>query len=178
MKAWGGRFSGESDPLASEFGRSIQVDRELALDDLAASIAHVRGLWRARLLTPSELATLIGGLHALEEEVRPGRSPWDHDLEDVHLNLEMALVARVGTGGPEGPHRPVAQRPGDDRPAALAAASRRRAGRRRDRTSSARSSTSGGASATTVMPGYTHVQPAQPVLPGAPPAGLRGDAGA
>ena len=62
MKAWGGRFSEAPDALAAEFGRSIDVDRELALDDLAGSVAHVRGLGRAGLLTADEVEELIRGL--------------------------------------------------------------------------------------------------------------------
>ena len=54
MKAWGGRFSEAPDALAAEFGRSIEVDQELALEDLRGSIAHVGGLGRAGLLTADE----------------------------------------------------------------------------------------------------------------------------
>ena len=96
MKAWGGRFSEAPDASAAEFGRSIEVDAELALDDLRGSIAHVGGLERAGLLTPDEARTLIEGLHGLETEVVAGAIAWDPALEDVHLNLEMALAARIG----------------------------------------------------------------------------------
>ena len=52
MKAWGGRFGGSPDEASLAFGRSIEVDGELALDDVDASIAHVHGLERAGLITP------------------------------------------------------------------------------------------------------------------------------
>src|SRR6478735_8603030 len=97
MKAWGGRFSEAPDELAADFGRSIEVDAELALDDLRGSIAHVGGLARAGLLSPDEAAQLIGGLHGLEAEVLAGTIAWDPALEDVHLNLEMALAGRIGS---------------------------------------------------------------------------------
>ena len=62
MKAWGGRFSEAPDALAADFGRSIEVDAELALDDIAGSIAHVHGLERAGLLRADEVAALVEGL--------------------------------------------------------------------------------------------------------------------
>ncbi len=65
MRLWGGRFDDEPDARMADFTRSIEVDAELALDDIAGSIAHVRGLGRAGLLTDDEVATLEGGLAAL-----------------------------------------------------------------------------------------------------------------
>jgi argininosuccinate lyase len=163
MKAWGGRFSEQPDPRAAEFGRSIEVDQELALDDLAGSIAHVRGLGQAGLLTAEETETLVSGLRALESDVRSGRLEWDPALEDVHLNLEMALAARIGpvagklhTGRSRNDQvatdmrlwlrrRVIAM---DDALVGLERALVQVALREAD----------------AVMPGHTHVQPAQPVL--------------
>jgi len=65
MRVWGGRFGEANDERVAAFTRSIDVDRELAADDLAGSIAHVRGLARAGLITEAELATLIEGLNTL-----------------------------------------------------------------------------------------------------------------
>jgi len=96
MRVWGGRFGEENDLRVADFTRSIEVDRELAADDIAGSIAHVRGLARAGLLTVEELATLVDGLNALAEGVAAGSIEWDPALEDVHLNLEVALTERVG----------------------------------------------------------------------------------
>ena len=107
MRLWGGRFGEPSDPRAIEFGRSIEVDRELAQDDIAGSVAHVHGLGRAGILTADEVKTLISGLDALGADLEAGRIDWDPALEDVHLNrvAEPApvLVARgddhVAAGG-------------------------------------------------------------------------------
>ena len=96
MQLWGGRFSEANDELVAAYTASIDIDRELAADDLAGSVAHVRGLGRAGLLTEDEVATLVDGLTALAEDVAAGRVAWDPALEDVHLNLEHALVERVG----------------------------------------------------------------------------------
>jgi argininosuccinate lyase len=96
MKLWGGRFSEANDPLVADFTRSIEVDAALALDDLAGSIAHVRGLGRAGLLTADEVAALVDGLAGLRIEVEAGTLVWDPDLEDIHLNLEASLADRIG----------------------------------------------------------------------------------
>ena len=96
MRLWGGRFSEETDPRVADFTRSIDIDRELAVDDLVGSMAHVHGLGRAGLLTPAEVRTLVAGLDGLRAEVEAGTIAWDPALEDVHLNLEAALAARIG----------------------------------------------------------------------------------
>ena len=163
MKAWGGRFSEAPDALAAEFGRSIEVDQELALEDLAGSVAHVRGLGRAGLLTTEEVDELIRGLAVLDAEVRSGGFAWDPELEDVHMNLEMALGRVIG---------PVAGKlhTGRSRNDQVATDLRLWLRRRIDEldgrlldleralVSLARRESD------TVMPGHTHVQRAQPVL--------------
>jgi argininosuccinate lyase len=96
MRLWGGRFGEGNDPRVADFTRSIEIDQELADDDLVGSIAHVRGLGRAGLLTDDEVRALVAGLEALRHDVAAGRIEWDPTLEDVHLNLESALEARIG----------------------------------------------------------------------------------
>src|SRR5438034_9206862 len=98
---WGGRFEGETDPRAADFGRSIEVDQALATDDLRGSIAHVHGLAGAGILTTDEAETLIGGLRALLADVESRPIAWHHALEDVHLNLEPALARKTGPRGPD-----------------------------------------------------------------------------
>jgi argininosuccinate lyase len=163
VKAWGGRFVGESDPLAAEFSRSIDVDRELALDDIQGTIGHVRGLWRAGLLTPEETAALLEGLKALRELVASGRFAWDPDLEDVHLNLEMGLTAIVG---PVGGKVHTGRSRNDQVTTDLRLWSRRRVDQVDEAILGLERALVGVAlrEADTVMPGHTHVQPAQPVL--------------
>ena len=163
MRMWGGRFSGEMDPLVAEATQSIEVDRLLAPDDLEGSIAHVRGLERAGLLTTDESASLIGGLRALRVEVEAGLFAWDPALEDVHLNLEAALTAHVG---------PVAGKLHTGRSRNDQVALDLRLWLRRtvqeldgdmvglERVLVDRAERDGQA----IIPGMTHVQPAQPVL--------------
>src|SRR6476620_10051830 len=94
MRTWGGRFSGETDARVADFTRSIEIDAALAADDIAGSIAHVRGLGRAGILSPDDVETLVGGLTALAEDVAAGRIEWDGSLEDVHMNIEAALAVK------------------------------------------------------------------------------------
>ena len=163
MRLWGGRFADENDQRVADFTRSIELDRELAADDLAGSIAHVRGLGRAGLLTGDEVTALVGGLEALGEEVAAGTVEWDPALEDIHMNLEIALVDRIG---------PVAGKlhTGRSRNDQVATDLRlwlRRAIDRLDagivdfeRALVELAEREG----TAVLPGTTHIQPAQPVL--------------
>src|SRR5450755_3240824 len=96
MELWGGRFKEANDERLADFSRSIEIDRALADDDLVGSIAHVHGLAAAGLLSHDESATLVAGLDWLRAEVAAGTIAWDPTLEDIHLNLEAALGARIG----------------------------------------------------------------------------------
>jgi argininosuccinate lyase len=163
MRTWGGRFSGETDARVADFTRSIEIDAALAADDIAGSIAHVRGLGRAGILTPDEVTALVDGLAALAGDVAAGRLEWDPSLEDVHMNVEAALAARVG---------PLAGRLHTGRSRNDQVATDLRLWTRRaiddidgalvdfERALVSLSEREGMA----VLPGTTHIQPAQPVL--------------
>ena len=77
MRLWGGRFGEENDARVADFTRSIEIDAELALADLRGSVAHVRGLGRAGILTDEEVAMLIEGLEGLTRDVEAGTVVWD-----------------------------------------------------------------------------------------------------
>ena len=96
MRLWGGRFSEENDARVADFTRSIELDSALALDDLDGSVAHVNGLVRADLVTAAEGEAIVAGLRSLRAEVEAGTLAWDPALEDVHLNIEAALAERIG----------------------------------------------------------------------------------
>jgi argininosuccinate lyase len=163
MRLWGGRFSEANDARMEAYTSSIEVDRELAADDLAGSIAHVRGLGRAGLLTDDQVTELVGGLTALAEDVAADRFTWDPSLEDVHLNLESALAEKVG---------PVAGRlhTGRSRNDQVATDLRLWTRRAIDRLDEALLDFERALvelaerEGTAVLPGTTHIQPAQPVL--------------
>jgi len=163
MQRWGGRFTGGTDERVVDFTRSIEVDAQLAADDLEGSIAHVRGLGRAGILEPAEVEELVEGLRALAVEVEAGGVAWDPALEDVHMNLEAALEARIG---------PLARKlhTGRSRNDQVATDLRLWTRRAIDRLDAGivgfERALVGLAEreAEAILPGATHVQPAQPVL--------------
>ena len=163
MRLWGGRFSEANDDRVADFTRSIEIDRELAADDLAGSIAHVRGLGRAGLLAADEVRTLVDGLEGLAETVAAGELTWDPALEDVHLNLEAALGERVG---PVAGKLHTGRSRNDQVATDLRLWLRRAIDRLDDGLAGFEAALVGLAErhVDAVLPGTTHIQPAQPVL--------------
>ena len=163
MRLWGGRFAEENDRRVADFTRSVELDRELAADDIAGSIAHVRALGRAGLLTDDEVGELVGGLEGLATSVADGSMVWDPDLEDVHLNLESALADRIGAVA----GKLQTGRSRNDQVATDLRLWSRRAIDRLDEGLLAFESALVGLAereGTAILPGTTHIQPAQPVL--------------
>ncbi|TMB05653.1 MAG: argininosuccinate lyase [Deltaproteobacteria bacterium] len=162
-KAWAGRIAAPTAPAVERFTRSLPVDRRLYPHDIAGSVAHVRALVRARLLTRREGARLERGLGAVRRELDAGRFRFLPSDEDIHMAIERRLVQLLGPlGGKlhtgrsrndqvaldlrlwlraecdalDGALRRLQQ-------ALIAVAARHRAA---------------------IMPGYTHLQRAQPIL--------------
>jgi len=98
-RMWGGRFTGDTDLLVQAFNASIDVDRELALDDLDGSVAHATMLGETGILSREETAEILKGLESLRRDVEADRFDWQVALEDVHMNLEAALTERIGAVG-------------------------------------------------------------------------------
>jgi argininosuccinate lyase len=163
MRLWGGRFSEDTDARVADFTRSLDLDRELAADDIIGSIAHVRGLGRAGLLTRDEVDELLAGLEGLARSVADGSFVWDPSLEDVHLNIEAALADRVGAVA----GKLHTGRSRNDQVATDLRLWLRRALERLDDAlvTFERSLVSlADREGTAILPGATHIQPAQPVL--------------
>jgi argininosuccinate lyase len=163
MRLWGGRFAEENDRRVADFTRSVELDRELAADDIAGSIAHVRALGRAGLLTDVEVGELVAGLEGLATSVADGSMVWDPDLEDVHLNLESALADRIGAVA----GKLQTGRSRNDQVATDLRLWCRRAIDRLDEALLAFERSLVGLAereGTAILPGTTHIQPAQPVL--------------
>jgi argininosuccinate lyase len=95
-KAWSGRFAEAADPTAEAFTASLAVDRRLWPHDLAGSEAWARALHRSGLLTAAELAALLDGLGAVRAELESGRFPFRQELEDIHMNVERRLIELAG----------------------------------------------------------------------------------
>lgn len=93
-----GRFSGQANPLAAKFSRSVHFDQRLARYDLRVSRAHATMLGRIGVLTRKEVAAIVRGLDGMERAIVAGKFRWKDSLEDVHMNLEAALTERVPAG--------------------------------------------------------------------------------
>ncbi len=98
-RMWGGRFSGPTDALVAEFNASIGVDHLMALQDIEGSIAHATMLAEQGIITTEESEQIVEALAAIRQDVLKGRMDWRIEDEDVHMNLERALTDRIGPLG-------------------------------------------------------------------------------
>ncbi|MDO8643958.1 MAG: argininosuccinate lyase [bacterium] len=96
---WSGRFKEGLDPQALRFTASIDFDRQLYFFDILGSIAQARALGRAKVLKPVEVKKIEKGLHSILNEIEAGRFSFRLDLEDIHRNIEEALIRKIGPLG-------------------------------------------------------------------------------
>ena len=161
-QAWGGRFGEATDAFVARFTASIGFDHRLYRQDIAGSIAHAEMLARAGILTTAERDAITGGLEAIRARIEAGQFEWSEALEDVHMNIEAALTLAIGGAGKKlhpGRSRNDQVPPDirlwlrDEIDAILAELLRLQTGlvalAERE--------------ADTIMPGFTHLQTAQPV---------------
>ncbi|WP_338824125.1 argininosuccinate lyase [Neomoorella humiferrea] len=99
MKLWGGRFTRTTDRLVEDFHSSISFDRRLYRQDIAGSIAHARMLAAVGLITPEEGEAIIKGLEEIRADIEAGRVEFDVGAEDIHMNIEKLLTERIGEPG-------------------------------------------------------------------------------
>jgi argininosuccinate lyase len=161
-KAWSGRFAEPADRLMQRYTASVGFDRRLAEFDIRGSLAHARMLARQGILAAKDLADIERGMAQVAAEIREGRFEWSVAREDVHLNIEARLTELVGEAG----KRLHTGRSRNDQVAtdvrlwlraeidSLLALLGKVRGRLLDLAE---------ANAATVMPGFTHLQVAQPV---------------
>ena len=98
-KPWGGRFTEATDRFVEEFTQSVSFDRRLAPYDVQGSIAHVTMLARVGVLTEAEAEQIRAGLSVILNQIQAGEFNWKQELEDVHMNIEAALVERIAEVG-------------------------------------------------------------------------------
>ncbi len=96
---WGGRFTGETDRLANQFNASITFDRKLFAQDIEGSIAHVVMLAKQGILTGEEKDQIVRGLTGIREDVFEGRLSITEEYEDIHSFVEAVLTQRIGEAG-------------------------------------------------------------------------------
>ena len=97
--SWGGRFSEQTDAFVEAFTASVQFDQRLYKQDIAGSRAHAKMLNKIAVLSDDDLAAILGGLDKVEQEISNGEFNWSIALEDVHMNIEARLTELVGDAG-------------------------------------------------------------------------------
>ncbi len=98
-KPWGGRFLGQTDKQVEAFTASIHFDKRLYRCDIEGSIAHARMLAKQGLLAPDEKEAIVAALAEIRKEIDEGRFIFQIDDEDIHMSIEKALIARLGAVG-------------------------------------------------------------------------------
>ena len=98
-KLWGGRFSEATDSFVQRFNASVQFDQRMAPQDIRGSIAHARMLADQGILSQEEFGSIESGLQKILQQIESASFPWSIELEDVHMNIESALTQDIGAAG-------------------------------------------------------------------------------
>jgi len=99
MKLWSGRFGKETDALVNDFNASIQFDQRLCREDIAGSVAHAQMLGDCGIISHEDADAIIGGLRGILADIEAGKVEFSADNEDIHMNIEALLTARIGEAG-------------------------------------------------------------------------------
>ena len=164
-KPWGGRFDSPTDSFVEAFNASVDVDARMYAEDIAGSKAHARMLASQGILAAEDLTAILQGLDAISGEIERGEFEFTIALEDVHMNIEKRLTDRIGDAG----KRLHTARSRNDQ---VATDTRLYLRRRTDamlariRRLQAVLVALAEVHADTIMPGFTHLQTAQPVTLG------------
>jgi argininosuccinate lyase len=162
-KLWGGRFSQPTDKFVEEFTASIDFDQRLYRYDIQGSIAHARMLAQQGIISPDEAQQIITGLEGILADIEAGNFAFSVALEDIHMNIEARLIERIG---PVGGKLHTARSRNDQVALDIRLYLRDEIGEvlaYLDRLQTALL-TQAESNLDTIMPGYTHLQTAQPVL--------------
>ena len=95
-KPWSGRFAKKTNPLVDAYTGSLDIDATLYSHDIRASIAHARMLARQRIIPRADANAIVRGLREIEREIERGEFPFDASLEDIHTNIEARLAEKIG----------------------------------------------------------------------------------
>ena len=98
-KLWGGRFSKTTDEMINEFQASIDFDKRMYYEDIKGSIAHATMLKKCNIITEKDHEDIVNGLTAILNDIESGNFSFDIALEDIHMNIEKRLTERIGVAG-------------------------------------------------------------------------------
>ena len=165
MKLWGGRFEKKTDGLVDDFHSSITFDQRLYQQDITGSIAHATMLGRQGIIPQADAEKIVAGLKEIMADIAAGKVQFELDAEDIHMNVEKLLIERIGDAG----KRLHTGRSRNDQVALdcrmyVKDSAKEAAGFMRELCETLLSIAS--AHLETIMPGYTHLQRAQPVTLG------------
>lgn len=99
MKLWGGRFQKSTDALVEEFTSSISFDKRLYKQDIQGSIAHANMLGKCGIISQEDVKQIIEGLEGILKDIEAGNFHFEIALEDIHMNIEKRLTERIGAAG-------------------------------------------------------------------------------
>ena len=99
MKLWAGRFQKETDTLVNDFNSSISFDARMYKEDIAGSMAHAAMLGRQGIIEPHEAEKIIDGLKAILADIEADQVEFSLENEDIHMNIETMLTQRIGETG-------------------------------------------------------------------------------
>ena len=99
MKLWSGRFQKETDSLVNDFNSSIRFDSRMYREDIAGSVAHAAMLGQCGIIAKEDADAIIAGLQAILADVEAGKIEFSADQEDIHMNVETLLTQRIGDAG-------------------------------------------------------------------------------
>lgn len=161
-KLWGGRFTEATDAFVQRFTASVDFDRRLFQQDIDGSVAHAKMLVKAGILTADEVSQIIDSLESIRQDILDDKFEWSVALEDVHMNIEAALTSRIGDVGKK-------LHTGRSRNDQVATDIRLYVRGEIDQIAELITKLQSGLikvaekEASTIMPGFTHLQTAQPV---------------
>ncbi len=162
-KLWGGRFTKKTDQLVEEYTASIMFDKELAEEDIQGSLAHVTMLGKCGILPAEDVEKIKDGLHKIQERIRRGEMEYSIADEDIHMNIEKSLLKKLDPVGGK-LHTGAAATIKWQQTCICSCASALLS--LSDFSSSCRKHLLEQAknNVDTILPGYTHLQRAQPIL--------------
>ncbi len=159
---WSGRFEEAPDAFAHRFGASLETDKAMAMQDIAGSIAHAHMLAAQGVISDEDASAIVDGLGAIRGEIEAGEFAWDSADEDVHMAIERVLTERIGAPGA----RLHTGRSRNDQVATdIRLLAKDLCGQLMEANVSLRQALLDAAEANqnVILPGYTHLQHAQPV---------------
>ncbi|MEK6267567.1 MAG: argininosuccinate lyase [Planococcus sp. (in: firmicutes)] len=161
-KLWGGRFQKSAEQWVDEFGASFSYDQKLVMEDLEGSTAHVKMLAACQILSNDDANLILSGLETLKQKAQDGELEYSVSNEDIHLNLEKHLIDEIG---PVGGKLHTARSRNDQVATDMHLYLKNRVGEIIDAVTAFQDAivTQAEAHVETIVPGYTHLQRAQPI---------------